>query len=128
MSTQSHTSYDSDGNLTEETLPDGSVQKWSYYYDTDTISGGGKIDLVESWTEYDGDTAIEQTVYTYYSSDGDSNGDLLSVEQEANGPYTDGAENLDNTGQNTAPGGDPITSYVYTRNPGAPTRRPRGWF
>ena len=52
------------------------------------------------YTNGDGD----ETVYTYSTS----TGDLLQSERYANGTCSD------NTGQNTAIGGDPITSYVYT--------------
>ena len=89
----------STGLLTNEveTDPDGSTQSW--VYTTYNTYGGNNVVPTE-YTNGDGD----ETVYTYSTS----TGDLLQSEQYANGTYSD------NTGQNTAIGGDPITSYVYT--------------
>ncbi len=73
-----------------------------------------------------------ETIYSYNTS----TGDLLSSEQEVT-PGTAEVNGLDTTpgvynqNQNTAQGGDPITSYVYTSiaNSGAtiPPARPMAW-
>ena len=107
--------YDSDGNLTSETLPNGTQETLTYYYDVDPTSGGGKIDLLQSFTQTAGTQPSEETVYTYNLSNGDdSNGDLLSVEKYANGAnYPD-------------PAIDPITSYAYTPYTGNSSTPPAG--
>ena len=83
--------YDSDGNLTKETLPDGTEEQW-YYDDSPTdATTDVYIDELSSSTLCTGTTS-----YTY-----DSSGNLLSAEQFANGSTADPAVN-------------PITSYTYT--------------
>ena len=84
------------------------METWTYVCQADPASGA-TIDLLTSSTQTDSATPAEQTIYSFSPS-----GDLLSQEQEVNGPRAGGAANEDNESQNTAYGGDPVTSYVYT--------------
>ena len=83
--------------LSDEYDPDGAALHWDYA--TYATYGGNDVLPVDYI-----DGLGHQTAYSYAAG----SGDLLSVEQYANG------SSADNTGQNTTPGGDPITSYVYT--------------
>ncbi len=95
--TTNYTYDPSTGVLTGETDPDGSTQSWNI---TSYITYGGTDVVPTEYTNGVGD----ETVYTYNTS----TGDLLQSEQYLNGTTSD------NLGQNTAVGGDPITSCVYT--------------
>ena len=61
--------YDSQGDLTSETLPDGSLSRWTY--ETIDTSHGGPLYVVTQYVDALSDT----TTYAYDSA----NGDLLSV-------------------------------------------------
>ena len=108
----------------DETYPSGAHQHWDY---TACATAGGK-DVVPIDSS---DGLGNETIYSYNTS----TGDLLSSEQEVT-PGTPEVNGLDTTpgvynqNQNTAQGGDPITSYVYTSiaNSGAndPTGAPYG--
>ncbi len=71
-------SYDSDGNLLSETLPDGSMESWTY---TTITTYGGKLDAVDTYT----DPLSHETIYTYattpYQGASSATGDLLEIDQ-----------------------------------------------
>ncbi len=92
---------DSDGNLQQETLPDGLTQYWTYQ--TKSTYGGPYDALVE---HVDG-----LGHQTYYGIDS-ATGDVLDVEQAV--------------GSTEDPDVDPITHYTYTPAPSSSSDPPGG--
>ncbi|MGO9111521.1 MAG: beta strand repeat-containing protein, partial [Thermoguttaceae bacterium] len=129
--------YDNYGSMNWVSLPDGAggidgtQENWTYEYNETDANTDAPIDLVKSSYE-ETSQATEQTVYSYNSSSGLAySGDPTYVEQEANGYSSSnsapsGAPGAYNSGQNTAQGGNPITSYVYTPVPGSSGGTPAG--
>ncbi len=109
-------SYDDYGQPASETSPDGSTEYWttgsadSSTAATITYAGlSGVYGLYDETTFYQ-DGLYNQTAYLYATD----TGDLIKTQQYASGSSSD----PNDEGQNTTPGGDPITTDVYTGDPG----------
>jgi RHS repeat-associated protein len=97
----SSTDYGSADELATETAPNGAEQIWSCY--TTIPTPGGPDEVAQLYTNGLGN----KTQYTYSAS----TADLIETDQYANGSSSS-SDNI--PVQNTAPGGDPYTTTVYS--------------